>query len=47
MAKKQIKVYEHKEVVKKKTSIGNSVRSRPTNKHKRRSWKKYQGQGRN
>lgn len=28
-----------------KTSIGNSVRSRPTNKHKRRSWKKYQGQG--
>ena len=34
-----------KEFFKKKTSIGNSVRSRPTNKHKRRNWKKYRGQG--
>jgi hypothetical protein len=33
-------------VVKKKTSIGLSFLSRPTNKHKRRSWKKYKGQGR-
>jgi hypothetical protein len=31
--------------VKKRTSIGKSVRSRPKNKHKRRSWKKYRGQG--
>jgi hypothetical protein len=28
------------------TSIGNSVRSMPKNKHKRKSWKKYRGQGR-
>jgi|TARA_R100000093_G_C1944385_1_gene73596 hypothetical protein len=34
-----------KKFFKKKTSIGNSVRSRPTNKHKRRNWKKYRGQG--
>ena len=27
------------------TSIGHSVRSRPKNKHKRRSWKRYKGQG--
>jgi hypothetical protein len=31
--------------VKKITSIGNSTRSRPTNKHKKRCWKKYKGQG--
>ena len=31
--------------VKKRTSIGHSVRSRPNNKHKRRMWKKYRGQG--
>ena len=31
--------------VKKRTSIGDSVRSRPKNKNKRRSWKKYRGQG--
>ena len=31
--------------VKKRTAIGRSVRSRPKNKHKRRSWKKYRGQG--
>ena len=31
--------------VKKKTSIGKSVRSRPSNKSKKRSWKKYRGQG--
>ena len=31
--------------VKKRTAIGKRVRSRPKNKHKRRSWKKYRGQG--
>tara|TARA_Y100001963_G_scaffold145686_1_gene219626 strand:+ start:2018 stop:2158 length:141 start_codon:yes stop_codon:yes gene_type:complete len=34
-----------KNFFKKKTSIGHSVRSRPTNKHKRRNWKRYRGQG--
>ena len=29
----------------KRTSIGKSKNSRPTNKHKRKSWKKYRGQG--
>ena len=29
----------------KKTSIGKGPNSRPTNKHKRRNWKKYRGQG--
>ena len=33
------------EANKKVTSIGNSVRSRPKNKSKRVSWKKYRGQG--
>jgi hypothetical protein len=32
--------------IKKKTTIGSSTLSRPTNKHKRRCWKKYRGQGR-
>ena len=27
------------------TSIGKSIRSRPKNKHKRRNFKKYKGQG--
>ncbi len=31
--------------VKKRTSIGDSVRSRPKNKNKKRTWKKYRGQG--
>ena len=31
--------------VKKRTSIGNSTRSKPKNKHKRRRWKKYNRQG--
>jgi len=31
--------------VKKRTTIGNSVRSRPKNKHQKRSYKKYRGQG--
>ena len=29
----------------KKTSIGKSSNSRPTNKHKKKNWKKYRGQG--
>jgi hypothetical protein len=33
--------------IKKRTSIGgHSKRSKPLNKHKRRSWSKYRGQGR-
>ena len=31
--------------IKKRTSIGNSIRSRPKNKCKKRTWKKYRGQG--
>ncbi len=31
--------------LKKVTSIGCSKRSMPKNKHKRRSWKRYRGQG--
>ena len=34
-----------REKIKKVTSIGHSVRSMPKNKHKRRSWKRYKGQG--
>jgi hypothetical protein len=30
---------------KKRTSIGHSTRSKPKNKHKRRTWKKYNRQG--
>jgi len=29
----------------KRTSIGRSKNSRPKNKHKKKSWKKYRGQG--
>ncbi len=29
----------------KRTSIGKSRRSRPLNKHKKASWKRYRGQG--
>ena len=36
-----------KEGIKKVTSIGGSKRSSPKNKHKRRCWKRYKGQGRN
>ena len=35
----------YRDAVKKRTSIGDSVRSRPKNKHKKRSHKKYIGQG--
>ena len=37
--------HEHEAGPKKRTSIGHSVRSKPTNKHTRRSFKKYIGQG--
>jgi hypothetical protein len=33
------------ERIKHVTSIGNSPRSTPKNKNKRRSWKRYRGQG--
>ncbi len=33
------------ERVKKTTSIGHSSRSAPKNKHKKRSWKRYNAQG--
>ena len=36
---------EHQAGPKKRTSIGHSIRSRPKNKHKRRGYKKYKGQG--
>ena len=43
---KQIKLLSAKlESVKKKTSIGNSVRSRPKSKNSKRDYKKYRGQG--
>lgn len=32
--------------LKKRTSVGGSWYSRPLNKHKRRQWKRYRGQGR-
>ena len=35
----------NREKVRKKTSIGQSVRSRPANKQKKRSFKRYRGQG--
>ena len=43
---KQIKLLSAKlDSVKKKTSIGNSVRSRPKSKNAKRDYKKYRGQG--
>ena len=35
----------YREPVRKRTSIGNSPRSRPKNKNKKRTYKKYRGQG--
>jgi len=40
--KSEIKI---RDKVKKRTSIGNSSRSKPKNKHKLRNWKKYNRQG--
>jgi len=42
---KQFMTSIYREPVKKRTSIGNSVRSRPKNKNQKRSYKKYRGQG--
>tara|TARA_R110000751_G_scaffold61195_2_gene127398 strand:+ start:153 stop:287 length:135 start_codon:yes stop_codon:yes gene_type:complete len=33
------------DTIRKRTGIGNSSRSIPLNKYKRKSWKKYRGQG--
>ena len=43
MAQQVIKT--KRETIKKVTSIGHSVRSKPKNKKKRVSWKRYKGQG--
>ena len=40
------KEYKYKANTNKRTEIGGSRSSRPKNKHKRRNWKKYRGQGR-
>ena len=46
MARKVVgAINKFKSFFKKVTSIGNSVRTRPKNKHKRRNYKKYKGQG--
>jgi len=42
---KQFTTSIYREPVKKRTSIGRSVRSRPKNKNQKRSYKKYRGQG--
>ena len=43
---KKAKSYrDHEQGPAKRTSIGHSIRSRPKNKHKRRSFKQYRGQG--
>jgi hypothetical protein len=46
LGEKNVKVILHNNTTGKRTSIGNSHNSRPNNKHKRRCWKKYRGQGR-
>jgi hypothetical protein len=46
MARKVVgAIKKFKSFFKKVTAIGNSVRTRPKNKHKRRNYKKYKGQG--
>lgn len=45
MAKQWNKSTTHEPGPKKRTSIGNSIRTRPKNKHKRRMFKKKRGQG--
>ena len=42
----QQKVFVYTIPIKKRTSIGTSPLSKPKNKHKRRSFKRYRGQGR-
>jgi hypothetical protein len=38
-------VFKKKKQTPKRTSIGKSINSRPKNKHKKKCWKKYRGQG--
>ena len=46
MAKpKTVRAIERKAPTPKRTSIGKSAYSRPKNKHKKKGWKKYRGQG--
>ena len=45
MAKRKLEAVSRKIPTPKRTSIGKSRKSRPTNKHKRKSWKRYRGQG--
>ena len=45
MARKAKSYIAHEPAPKKRTSIGQSVRSRPKNKHTRRNFKRYRGQG--
>ena len=46
MARKVVgAIKKFKSFFKKVTSIGDSVRSRPKNKHQRRHYKNYKGQG--
>ena len=45
MARKAKSYTEHESGPKKSTAIGQSIRASPKNKHKRRSFKKYKGQG--
>ena len=45
MARKAKSFIAHEPGPKKRTSIGQSVRSRPKNKNKRRNFKRYRGQG--
>ena len=46
MARRSQNTFNHRLFkVKKRTSIGNSSRSRPKNKNKRAQYKKYRGQG--
>ena len=45
MAQRGIKIVTYERGPKKRTSIGDSSRSRPKNKHKRRMFKKSVGQG--
>ena len=46
MATSKLKILNKKKTgMKKRTSIGKSKNSRPKNKHKKKGWKKYRGQG--
>ena len=42
---KKVKQFNKPEPIKKRTSIGQSVRSRPKSKNKKRQFKRYRGQG--